>query len=178
MMTHLVWAVRSLSRAPLAAIASIVTLALAIGANTAIFSVVYGVLLRPLPFGDPSALVQFTSVLQPDGRRTGVAAPEIADWLEQLDRSAAIAAYGISPFTISGDGDAEALRGAAVSDGFFDLLAVDVTTGRALGRTDTDAPVVVLSDAIWRRRFGGRADVVGRRVTLNTRPYTIVGIAP
>src|SRR3954471_4563842 len=178
MMTHLVWAVRSLSRAPLAAIASIVTLALAIGANTAIFSVVYGVLLRPLPFGDPSALVQFTSVLQPDGRRTGVAAPEIADWLEQLDRSAAIAAYGISPFTISGDGDAEALRGAVVSNGFFQLLAINFSVGRPLAAADNDTPVVVLSDALWRRRFGARTDIVGRRVTLNTQPYTVVGIAP
>ena len=70
-MKHLVLAVRSLSRTPLATMAAVLTLALAIGANTAIFSVVYGVLIRPLPFSDPSALVQFTSRVQPDGRPTG-----------------------------------------------------------------------------------------------------------
>ena len=177
-MKPLIRAVRSLSRAPLAATASVLTLALAIGANTAIFSVVYGVLLRPLPFADPSALVQFTSVAQPDGRRNGVSAPEIADWIEHLHRTASIAAYGISPFTISGEGDAEALRGAVVSGGFFQLLAVNVSVGRALAATDNDAAVVVLSDALWRRRFGARSDMVGRRVTLNAQPYTVVGIAP
>src|SRR3954468_13360860 len=177
-MNQLVWAVRSLSRAPMAAMASVLTLALAIGANTAIFSVVYGVLLRPLPFADPSALVQFTAVAQPDGRRNGVAAPEIADWIEHLHRTASIAAYGISPFTISGEGDAEALRGAVVSGRFFQLLAVNFSVGRPLAAADNDTPMVVLSDALWRRRFGARTDIVGRRVTLNAKPYTVVGVAP
>jgi putative ABC transport system permease protein len=177
-MPHLVRAVRSLSRAPLGAMASVLTLALAIGVNTAIFSVVYGVLLRPLPFGEPSTLVQFTSVVQPDGRRTGVAAPEIADWVEHLERTASIAAYGVSPFTISGDGDAEALRGAVVSAGLFQLLGVNLTVGRALAAADNDAALVVLSDGLWRRRFGARIDIVGRRVILNAQPYTVVGIAP
>ena len=78
-MTHLVLAVRALWRTPLATLAAVLTLALAIGAHTAIFSVVYGVLLCPLPFGNPSALVQFTSHVQPDGRRTGFAAPEVPE---------------------------------------------------------------------------------------------------
>lgn len=177
-MKHLVLAVRSLSRTPLATMAAVLTLALAIGANTAIFSVVYGVLMRPLPFSDPSALVQFTSRVQPDGRRTGFGAPEVPDWTERLGRTASIAGYGVSPFTISGEGDAEALRGAVVSDGFFHLFALNFSVGRPLMPEDNDTPVVVLSDAVWQRRFGGRADVVGQRVTLNSRPYTVVGVAP
>src|SRR5207247_1057232 len=108
----LVLAFHFLSRTPLATLAAVLTLALAIGANTAIFSVVYGVLLRPLPFADPSALVQLTSHVQADGRRTGFAAPEVVDWAVRLERTACIAGYGVSPFTISGQGDAEALRGA------------------------------------------------------------------
>src|SRR5258707_8011166 len=103
-MKHLALAGRSLSRTPLPTMAAVLTLALAIGANTAIFSVVYGVLFRPLPFGDPSALVQFTSRVHPDGRRTGFGAPEVPDWAERLGRSTSIAGYGVSPFTISGDG--------------------------------------------------------------------------
>ena len=177
-MRHVAWAVRSLTRTPLATAASLVTLALAIGANTAIFSVVYGVLMRPLPFRDPSALVQFTAITQPDGRRSGFAAPEAADWSERLGRTVSVAAYGISPFTITGDGDAEALRGAAVSAGFFDVLAPTFSTGRPLGWADEDTPVVVLSDGIWHRRFAARADIVGQRVTLNARPYTVIGVAP
>ena len=177
-MTHFALAARSLIRTPLTTLASVVTLALAIGANTAIFSAVYGVLIRPLPFVDPSTLVQFTSVTQPNARRTGFAAPELPEWTERLQRSAAVALYSVSPFTVTGDGDAETVRGAVVSGGFFDLFALNFVVGRPLVSHDNDAAVVVLSEGIWQRRFGSRADIVGRQVTFNTRPYTVVGIAP
>lgn len=84
-MRHLTSATRSLWRTPLASIASVLTLALAIGANTAIFSVVYGVLLRPLPFKDPSTLVQFSAVTEPDRHSTGFSAPELSDWTPLVD---------------------------------------------------------------------------------------------
>jgi putative ABC transport system permease protein len=177
-MTHLGAAIRSLAHTPLTTMASVVTLALAIGANTAIFSVVYGVLLRPLPFRDPARLVQLTAVTQPGARRTGFAAPELPDWDEHLERSASVALFAVNAFTVTGDGDAETLRGAVVSGGFFDLFGLSFATGRALAASDDGTPVVVLSDGLWRQRFGARTGIVGSLVTLNARPYTVVGVAP
>lgn len=171
-------AIRALWKTPVVTLASILTLALAIGANTAIFSVVYGVLARPLPFTSPATLVQFSAIGDGNGRRLNFSAPELADWQEQLAGGATIAQFATSQFTMMGRGDAEAIRGAVVSERFFTLLDAPFTVGRPLQPQDDRTPRVVLSDALWRRRFGARPDAVGGTVTLDGRPYEIVGVAP
>jgi putative ABC transport system permease protein len=171
-------AARVVWRTPLTTLASVLTLALATGATTAIFSVVYGVLARRLPFADPGALVQFTAMDSADRRPTNFSLPEFADWQARTQVFTGLAMFAMNPFTMSGDGDATAIRGAVVSDRFFDVLGVPFAIGRPLQPGDDRTPVAVVSHGLWRRQLGARGDVVGSRVTLNGQPYTIVGVAP
>ena len=167
---------RALARTPAISIASIATLAIALGATTAIFSVFYSVVMRPLPFRDPDALIQLNARAE-DGRLLGVSQVELEDWATQMSSFESVALYGFTQFALTGAGDPELLRGAVVSDEFFVLLSAPVQLGRGLTADDDAAPNVVISDALWRVRFGGDPAVVGQSVRLNGQPYTIVGVA-
>lgn len=179
----IIYATRLLRRAPAFTLVAILTLAIGIGANTAIFSVIRSVLLRPLPYPNPEQLVQ----LWTDHRALGRAnpewftPPELQDWRTQNTTFSGMAAYQGGGATLTDAGDPESIPGFLVSGDFFDVLGVHAAKGRLLTVTDDDAaaePVVVISNGLWQRRFGSDSSVIGRRLTLNGNPWTVVGILP
>jgi len=174
------YAVRVLRRAPAFTIVALATLALGIGANTAIFSVVNAVLLRPLPYADPDRLVQI-GTRAPDGSASNVGYTTFLDWRERsrsFDEMALIRSW--IPTLIT-NGQPERISGMRVSANFFHMLGVKPVLGRDFtGAEDTPDGwrVVMLSDGLWRRRFGADPAAIGRVITMNDRPYTIVGVMP
>jgi len=155
---------------------AVLTLALGIGANTAIFSVVEGVLLRPLPYRDPNRIV---TILR-DGWGP-VSAPDFVDWREQTQSFAIMAAAEAWGGTLTGGDRPEAIPGLRLGVGLFDLLGVPPALGRTFQSDDFEAGndhVLVLSDRLWRRRFGEAQSVIGQTVTLDSQPYTVIGVMP
>ena len=170
------YGLRTMRREPGFAAVAILTLALGIGANTAIFSVVNAVLLRPLPYRDPARLV----TLLHDGWKP-VAPANFLDWREQSSSFESVAAAQLWGLTLTGLDRPEQIELLQTSPEMFQLLGVDAALGRTYGAGE-DQPgrdhVVVLSHGFWQRRFGGARDVVGRQVTLDGEPYTVVGVMP
>jgi len=158
---------------------ALVTLALGIGANTAIFSVVRGVLLRELPYAEPDRLLRIYSKTQ---RGMSTASPaDFNDWRHQATRFSAIAASSQSTVNLTGSGSAERYTQARVSANMFQLLGVRPTLGRAFlpSEEEISAPrVVILSDGLWRSRFGGDGNVIGKSITLDGYPTEVIGVAP
>ena len=175
------YAVRSLMRRPAFAAVVVLTLALGIGANTAIFSVVNAVLLRPLPYADPERLVMAWG-RYPEFGRTSTSLPDFVDWKAGATSFAQMAALHNSVFNLTGDGEPEQLTADRVSANFFPTLGVRPQLGRTFlpeeEKVGGDDDVVVLSHAFWQRRFGGDPRIVGREVTLSGRPFTVIGVAP
>jgi predicted permease len=173
------YAMRVLGRGRGFAAVAMLTLALGVGANTAIFSVVRGVLLRALPYPEPERLVAVQSVIR--GSPTAVSPPDFLDWRAQAKSFAGIAAYFLSTTNLTGTGEPERLTQARVSANFFDVLGIRPARGRGFlaGEDAQTAPrVAVLSDGLWRRRFGADPSVVGRTIRLDDFPTTVIGIAP
>jgi putative ABC transport system permease protein len=171
------YAVRLLWRAPWFTAAAALTLAIGMGVNTAMFAVVYGVLLRPLPYADADRL-HFLFQASSRAGRTRVTPLDFVDLHAQL-RSMRTAAVVGNGFTFTGHGDPELAIGQLVSGEFFELLGVTPALGRIFGSADEAAAtpdVMVLSHGLWRRRFGGDPNVVGRTITANNRPFTVVGV--
>ena len=178
MFQNLRQACRVLRLQPAFSAVAILTLALGIGATTAVFTVVYGVLLRPLPYRDPGRLVTLQYGHQ--GRVSPWYSPlNYRDYVTGNDAFSDTAA--IAPITVNmtGLGEPERLQGARVSWNYFDVLGVAIAHGRAFVETDTqgDGNQIVLSHGLWLRRFGGRADVINSTTTLDGRTVTIVGVA-
>jgi putative ABC transport system permease protein len=173
-------AVRTLARAPIFTVIVVVTLALGIGANSAIFSLVNAALIRPLGYMEPERLMAIYEGM-PDAdfpRFIGMSPPDFEDLARHQRSFTAIGAYRIRPIELSGTGEPEQLRVAQVTSELFAVLGVSAMRGRTLGAEDVDDPrVVVLSHGLWQRRFGS-ADVLGQRVILSRQPYTIVGVMP
>jgi predicted permease len=173
------YALRVLGRAGSFVAVSVLTLALGVGANTAIFSVVRGVLLRQLPYAEPDRLMAIESVI--GGSPTAASPPDFLDWRAQTKAFSSIAAYYPSTTALTGSGEAERLDQARVSANFFDVIGVRPEHGRGFrtGEDDISAPrVVVLSDGLWRRRFGADESLIGRTILLDDFPTTVIGIAP
>ena len=173
------YAVRVLGRGRAFVVVAVLTLALGVGANTAIFSVVRGVLLRSLPYPDPERLVAVQSVIR--GSTAAVSPPDFFDWRSQTRSFSGLSAYYVSTTNLTGGGEPERLTQARVSANFFDVLGIRPTRGRAFlsGEDALTAPrVVVLSDGLWRRRFGADPSIVGRTIDLDDAPTTVIGIAP
>jgi len=176
-------ALRGLRRTPGFTVVAVLTLALGIGANSSLFSVLRSVLLRPLPYPNADELVQVWS----DHRALGRAQPEwlpppdFVDWRDGNRTFAGMAAYqGWGP-DFTGSGEPEALGGVSVSGNYFSVLGTRPALGRLLTMADDDAgaePVVVLSDAVWRRRFGADPGILGKQLQLNGEPWTVVGVLP
>ena len=174
-------ALRMLLRSPAFTMVAVLTLAVGIGANTAIFGVMRSVLLRPLPYAEPEQLVQIWT----DHRALGRAEPEWLappDFIDLRDGNrtfSSMAAYqGWGP-DLTGTGDPESLIGMAVSGDYFSMLRASPALGRLLAPADDDAaaaPVVVLSHSLWARRFGSDPSVIGRLITLSGNPWTVVGV--
>jgi putative ABC transport system permease protein len=172
---------RGLRRAPGFTLVALLTLAIGIGANTAIFSVLRSVVLRPLPYPNAEQLVQVWSDHRARGRETPewLSPPDFMDWREQNRTFAGMSAYSGWGPDLTGDGDPETLTGLAVSGNFFDVLGARAALGRTLTMQDDDPgaeTVVVLSDALWRRRFGADSSVIGRRITLSGNAVTVIGV--
>jgi predicted permease len=177
------YAARVLWRNRTATLVAFVSLALAIGATTAIFTVVDATLLRPLPFPDADRLAQLARGYQ-DGVSSSVSVPKFIYWREHGRESFAhVAAYDSlgSGFNLVGVGRPDRLTGSRVSAAFFSAMGVAPALGRDF-RAVEDVPggprLVILSHALWASRFAGRADLVGQAVTLNSEPYTVIGIMP
>ena len=171
---------RMLRRTPGFTAAALLTLALGIGANTAIFSVVDAVLLRPLPFADPDRLVTVGD-RTPDGFSSNVGFATVLDWRE---RSRTIDTFAMMRSwlpTLVANGEAERLPAVRVSWNYFDMLGVRPALGRGFTEDD-DRPdqwrVLLLSDRLWRRRFAGDPSVVGRTIVMNDREYRVIGVMP
>ena len=181
MINDLRYAFRQLIKSPGFTAVTILTLALGIGACTAIFSVVNAVLLRPLDYPDPARLVVIRETQLPEFPEFSVSPPNYLDWEKQTKSFEKLAAYSGSRINLTGDGEPQQLIGVKATAHYFDVYGIKP----ALGRTflpEEDAPgknhVVVLSYPFWQRVFGGAADVVGRPIQLNGEPYTVVGVAP
>ncbi|MGH9140093.1 MAG: ABC transporter permease [Vicinamibacterales bacterium] len=179
------YSLRVLRRAPSFALAVIAVLALGIGANTAIFSIVNAVLLRPLPFQDPDRLVRLFHVPPqatfPGMPRFSVSAANFYDWKRDARSFDGMALYRSRSFTLTGGGNAEAVVAGAVGDGFFALLHARPLLGRVF-LPEEDSParghVVVLSNGFWKSHFGAAPDAVGGTLTLDDEPYTVIGVMP
>ena len=161
---------------------AIIALALGIGANSAIFSVVNAVVLRPLPYRDSERLVALWGNIHQEGlEELELSAPEFTDFRARADAFDGVAAYNVQGFNLTGAGEPERIQGAAVSATLFPLLGVAPQRGRALLEAE-DKPgsdqVVVISHALWQRRFGSDPNVAGRAVTLDGQSATVVGVMP
>ena len=176
------YAVRLIRRAPMFTAAVVGTVALAIAANTAIFSVVNAVLLRPLPFAEPGRLIQVAEKNDALGLPNfGASVLNLLSWRERARSVDALSAIGFSSFTLSGLGEPEQLSGNRVSPSLMPLLGLAPVAGRAFTPDEERPgapPVAMIGEGLWARRFGRDPAVVGRAVTLNGLPVTIVGVAP
>ncbi|MBC7931090.1 MAG: ABC transporter permease [Rubrivivax sp.] len=162
---------------------AVVALALGIGANSAIFSVVNAIVLRPLPFRDSERLVQlWGDIRQPGLEELELSAPEFTDFRERGGAIfESVAAYSTQGFNFAGAGEPERIQGAAVTASFFPTLGVEPIRGRTFTEEE-DRPgadnVVVISHALWERRFGSDPQIAGKQVALDGRGYTVVGVMP
>jgi putative ABC transport system permease protein len=175
------YALRVLAKNPAFTIIAVIALALGIGANSAIFSVVDAVLLRPLPFKHPEQLVMLWENAAHQGFPKNTPSPaNFLDWQKQAQSFTGIAAMAERSFNLTGVGEPERLDGRRVSANLFELLGVPAMLGRTFVPED-DKPgthVVLLSYSLWQRRFGSDPAVIGRALTLNGESYTIVGVMP
>ena len=170
---------RMLAKRPGFTLIAVLALALGVGANTAVFSVIRGVLLRPLPYADPARLVVlWESNLQAAAPRESTSPPNFKDWREQNQCFEGMAAMAGGAAVLTEEGEPELLSGSTVTADFFDLLGVKPAVGPGFTPESTEQDVVLLSDALWERRFGREANIVGRRIRLNGTLQTIVGVMP
>lgn len=174
------YALRLLVRAPGFTAIAVLTLALGTGANTAIFSVLNAVLIRPLPFADADRVV-LVGEREPDGSAGSVGYATYVDWRERTHGFAEMAAIEMWTPTLATSEEPRRVPGMRVTAGYFRVLGVQPALGRDFRPAD-DTPaarfVVLLSDGLWRRQFGADPGVVGRTVTINDHPYTVIGVMP
>ena len=177
-MQSITYAFRMLMKNPGVSLVAVITLALGIGANTAIFSVVNGVLLRPLPYKNPDRVVALWENVPTYGRWRASPA-NFFDWKSQSTLFEGMAAYGGSAATLTGQGDPEQLLGTSVSAGYFNVVGVQPEIGRGFLEEEHQTgkgQVVVLSDELWRRRFGNDPAAINTSIILDGKAYTIVGV--
>jgi putative ABC transport system permease protein len=181
MINDLRYALRQLLKAPSFTAVAILTLALGIGACSAIFSVVNTVLLRPLDYPQPDRIVIIRETNFPQFPEFSVSPPNYLDWEKQTKSYEYLAAYSGAGLNLTGEGEPQRLVGVKATAHYFDAYGVKPALGRML-LPEEDAPgknhVVVLSYPFWQRVFGGTRDVVGKSIQLNGEPYTVVGVAP
>ncbi len=180
MLTDLRRGIRLFARCPGLTLAAVCSLALGIGANTAIFSVLNAVVLRPLPFHDAGRLVAVWETSS-DNPTRWVAPANYLDWRREARAFASLAAYDSFSVNLTGRGEPERLRAAAASGDFFTTLGVHAALGRTLLPSDDEPgtqPVVVLTQGLWQRLFGGSPTAVGQTLLLDGRPHIVSGVLP
>jgi putative ABC transport system permease protein len=181
-MTDLRYALRQLAKSPGFTVVAVLTLALAIGANTAVLSLVNALLIRPLPYKAPESLVLLWERFPTQGlERIPVSAPEYLDYEKQATSFEKIGAFNYAAYNLTTGDVPERVSGAIVSPALFPLLGVEPIKGRVFtqeesrqGRDD----VVIISARLWERRFNSDPTIVGNKISLNGRPHTVVGIMP
>jgi len=176
------YAFRVLRRNPTFTAITVVTLALGIGANTSIFTLVNAVLLRPLPYSDPARLVMIWGTdPRTGGREMSVSYPDFEAWRDGTHSFEHVAAFTSRSVTLGGAELAELVPAVQTTSGFFRVLGMNALAGRLFADSDETSeaqPVAVLSDAAWKRQFGGRGDIIGTTITINQRPHVVIGIVP
>jgi putative ABC transport system permease protein len=177
------YAFRTLRKSPGFTVVAILALALGIGGNTAIFSLVDAVRARALPYQNTDRLVElWGNVMRAKVERRGTSYPDFADWRAQAKSFDDMAAFDPQLMTLAGDAEPERISTEFVSAPYFSLLGISATRGRVFRPDEDDVakpvPVVVIGDGLWKRRFGTDPQIVGRALTLNARSYTVVGVMP
>ncbi|HEX4165840.1 MAG TPA: ABC transporter permease, partial [Bryobacteraceae bacterium] len=176
----LYYGIRTLRKSPSFAAISILTLAIGIGANTAIFSVVNAVLLQPLPYPQPERLVSLFERI-PNFDNGSISYLNFLDWQRMNHTFSALAAYRSDAFNLAGEGEPEHLSGAMVSAGFFEMIGVHPVLGRTFNKEEDRRgadPVAMISESLWRRKFGSAPKIVGQRLIVDGIGRTIIGVAP
>jgi ABC-type antimicrobial peptide transport system permease subunit len=179
------YGMRVLVKSPVFTTVAVLSLALGIGANTAIFSVVNGLLLRPLPYPDSQRIVHVWHTPPqesfPGMNRFSVSPANYLDWKDQNHTFEQMAAYGYAGFSLSASDDPVAVTGAAVSSEFFSVLRSNASQGRTF-LPEEEQPgrdqAVVISHGLWQRAFGANPNLIGQTLTLNSRSFTVIGIMP
>lgn len=174
------YALRLLWKSPGFTVVAILALTLGIGANTAIFSVVNAVLLRPLPYEKPEEIVTPWG-RKDSGERSSLSYPDYLDWREQTQTLEEIAVYNQSGTILRGEGEPALIRGASVSSDLFPLLRIKPVMGRAFTRDEdqsASASVIVISYELWRRRFNSDPNIVGKQIPIGSTGSTVVGVLP
>jgi putative ABC transport system permease protein len=171
------YSLRGLRRTPGFTSIAVLTLALGIGANTAIFSVINGLLLQPLPFPDAGRLV-FLWNIRSDGDREPLGPGRMLDFREQATSLAGFAGISHLAFNLTGSGDPERINGSSVSASFFDVLGARPLLGEPFHTGVADPSAVVLTERLWVRRFNADPSIVGRTITLNGRPRHVLAVMP
>lgn len=181
LMQDLRFGLRILAKSPGFTAVAILTLALGIGANTALFSVVNGVLLNPLPYPEPEQLVELRES-KPNFATGSISYPNFLDWQKDNRTFASMAIVrGNRSFTLTGLGEAEQVDAVFMSTGFFEQLGVNPVLGRAFAPGEDRigaAPTVMITGGFWKRKLGSAQDILGKSLTLDGRGYTIIGIIP
>jgi putative ABC transport system permease protein len=158
---------------------ALLTLALGIGANTAIFTVVNSIVFRPLPYSAPQQLVGvWTKDLKRPGSQHPASMPNFRDWQQQSQLLSGLAAYAFNRFHVSGNEGPDETRGVFATTNFFEVMGVKPVLGRALQPADERERVVVIGDVLWRRRFKADQNILGKTINLNAETFTIVGVMP
>jgi predicted permease len=159
---------------------AVLTLTLGIGANTALFSVVNGILLNSLPYPNAERLV-WLAESKPNFATGSISYPNFRDWQKDNRTFVSMAASRGFPFSLTGMGDAEQVRGVLISSDFFAVLGVQPAMGRAFAPGEDEigaAPIAMINDGLWKRKFGGASDVLGKSLALDGKDYSIVGVVP
>jgi putative ABC transport system permease protein len=175
------YGIRMLIKHPGFTVVAVLTLALGIGANSAIFSVVNAVLLRPLQFREPEQLVKLWETLPQQGLTGTASAPNFLDWREQNQVFTELSAYETANFSLQGKDQPERILGVSATAGFFDVLSTPPQLGRTFLAGEDQASknfVAVISDRLWQRNFGGDPEIIGKSITLGGETFTLVGVMP
>jgi len=175
------FAVRTLRKTPTVTTVAVLTLALGVGLNTAIFSVAESVLLNQLPYRDPSRIVALEQVDSNGTPADDVSGETLREWRARSRSLESVSAYGDAQLTLVDNGDAEVLRGMRVSSEFFETLGVNVRLGRTFVPEDdrsSRASVIIFSHELWTRRFAADPAIVGRVLELRGEPYRVIGVLP
>jgi len=174
------YGLRLLRKSPGFTIVTVLTLALGIGVNTAIFSVVNGVLLNPLPFPHPRELVTLHES-KPNFETGSISYPNFRDWQKENHTFSALAVARRYSFSLTGTGEAEQVNAEFLSSDFFPLLGVRPLMGRFFAPNEDQVgagPVALISEGLWRRKFGSAPDILGKSMALDAKDYTVIGVVP
>ena len=174
------YAFRMMAKNPGFSLLVVLTLAIGIGANTSLFSIVNGVLLNPLPFPEPNQLVGLHEK-HPPFETGSISYPNFRDWQKDNHTFSAMGVSRPSGFTLTGVGDAEQLNAQLVTSDYFPILGMKPLVGRVFAKGEDEigaAPTAMISEGLWKRKFGGASDIVGKTIALDGQGYTVIGVAP